>query len=118
MSRWLRFFIILIICFGIGLLYGWIIDPVDYVDTFPETLRNDYKADYILMVAEAYQVERDIDQAVERLAFLGFTPPESLVENAMYFAVQSGYSPTDLGLLRTLSDALLVERTIEGVTQP
>ena len=106
MSRWVRFFLVLIIGFAIGLLYGWVIDPVEYVDTFPETLREDYKADYVLMVAEAYQIERDIDVAVERLAFLGFVPPNNLVEDAMYFAVQSGYSPQDLGLLRNLSDAL------------
>lgn len=115
MSRWVRFFLVLIIGFAIGLLYGWVIDPVEYVDTFPETLREDYKADYVLMVAEAYQVERDIDAAVERLAFLGFVPPNDLVEEAMYFAVQSGYSPQDLGLLRNLGDALLRElRPAEG----
>jgi hypothetical protein len=109
MSRWVRFFLVLIIGFGIGLLYGWLIDPVEYVDTFPETLREDYKADYILMVAEAYQFERDIDLAVERLSFLGFVPPESLVQEAMYFAIQSGYSPVDLGILRNLSDGLSKE---------
>ena len=123
MSRWVRFFLVLIIGFGIGLLYGWVIDPVEYVDTFPETLREDYKTDYVLMVAETYQVERDIDLAVERLSYLGFIPPESLVEEAMFFAVQSGYSPGDLGLLRNLSDGLSeegfqVEGLIEGGSQP
>lgn len=118
MSRWIRFFIVLIIGFGVGLLYGWVIDPVEYVDTFPETLREDYKADYVLMVAEAYQAEQDIDLAKERLAFLGYIPPESLVEEAMFFAVQSGYTPADLGLLRTLSDDLQAEGSIERTLQP
>ena len=123
MSRWVRFFLVLIIGFGIGLLYGWVIDPVEYVDTFPETLREDYKTDYVLMVAETYQVERDIDLAVERLSYLGFIPPESLLEEAMFFAVKSGYSPEDLGLLRNLSDGLSkeafqVEGVIEGGSQP
>jgi len=118
MSRWIRFFIVLIIGFGIGLLYGWVISPVEYVDTFPETLREDYKTDYVLMVAEAYQTERDITLAIERLAFLDFTPPASLVENAMYFAVQSGYTPSDLGLLRNLSDVLNPVPAIQEGTQP
>jgi len=118
MSRWLRFFIFLIIGFGIGLLYGWVIDPVEYVDTFPESLREDYKADYVLMVAETYQVEGDTNLAMERLAFLGFSPPQNLVEQAMVFAVQSNYAPSDLGLLRNLSDALRVDTLSDGGTQP
>ena len=123
MSRWVRFFLVLIIGFGIGLLYGWVIDPVEYVDTFPETLREDYKTDYVLMVAEIYQVERDIDLAVERLSYLGFIPPVSLLEDAMFFAIQSGYSPEDLSRLRNLSDGLSedglqVEGLIDGDSQP
>jgi hypothetical protein len=118
MSRWVRFFIVLIIGFGIGLLYGWVIDPVGYVDTFPEALREDYKTDYVLMVAEAYQVDRDINVAIGRLAFLGAAPPENLVDSAMYFGVQKGYTASDLGLLRILSDALQAEIAINGETKP
>jgi hypothetical protein len=106
MSRWVRFFIVLVIGFGIGLLYGWVIDPVEYVDTDPESMRNDYKTDYVLMVAEAYQADRDVALAVQRLSFLGESFPVKIVEDAMIFAVQSEYAPADLGLLRDLSDAL------------
>jgi hypothetical protein len=118
MSRWLRFFIVVAIGFGIGLLYGWVIEPVEYVDTSPETLRADYQADYVLMVAEAYQTEQDIKAAVERLAFLGFSPPVTLVERAMAYAVQAGYAPSDLAILRALSDALMATTGIEGNAQP
>ena len=118
MSRWARFLIFLIIGIGIGLLYGWIIDPVEYVDTFPEVLREDYKTDYVLMVAEAFQENRDIDLAAARLAFLGFTDQKNLVENAMYFGVQNGYASEDLGLLRILGDALGVNWNIEGDVTP
>jgi hypothetical protein len=38
-----------------GMYYGWIVNPVKYVNTTPDTLRYDYKADYALMVAEVYQ---------------------------------------------------------------
>ena len=40
---------------GLGLLYGWVIDPADFFDLTPDTLRADYKADYVLMTAEAYR---------------------------------------------------------------
>jgi len=118
MSRWIRFLLVLIIGFGIGVLYGWVIDPVGYVDTYPEALREDYKTDYILMVAEAYQVERDLGLAVKRLAFLGTSPPENLVERALYFGVEKGYAASDLGLLRILSDALMADIMIEGESVP
>jgi hypothetical protein len=117
MSRWARFFIVLFIGIGVGLLYGWVIDPVEYVDTYPDALREDYKALYVLMVAETYQMERDLDRAVEQLAFFEDTP-ESLVETTLYFAVQHEYPVTDLGTLRMLSDAILAESNINGETQP
>jgi hypothetical protein len=118
MARWIRFFIVLILGFCIGLVYGWLIDPVEYVDTDPDTLRIDYKTDYVLMVAEAYQADKNIDLAVDRLAFLGFTPPQELVEEAMDFGIQAGYTAPDLGLLRVLGDALQVQWSTGGEVQP
>ncbi len=118
MSRWFRFFIAVAIGFGLGLLYGWVISPVEYVDTNPETLRADYRADYVLMVAEAYHAEKDLNLAMERLAFLGFSPPLELVEQAMAYAVQKGYAPADLGLLRSLNDALAAATSVGVNTQP
>lgn len=118
MSRWFRFLIAVAVGIGLGLLYGWVISPVEYVDTSPETLRADYRADYVLMVAESYQSEQDISLAMERLTFLGFSPPLELVEAAMAYAVQKGYAPSDLGLLRNLSDALIVATGVGGSNQP
>lgn len=106
MARWFRFFVILFLGGGIGLIYGWVINPVEYVDTSPGSLREDYKTDYVLMVAEVYQKEQDLDLALERLAFLGDAEPETYVDIALYFAVQSEYSSSDLRLLRFLGDGL------------
>ena len=106
MSRWVRFLIVIIIGLALGLLYGWLIDPVDFVDTTPNTLRSDYKTDYVLMVAEIYTTDRDAEAAVMRLTFLGDPSPVDTIENAMIFAVDTGYAPDDLRKLRDLSDAL------------
>ena len=104
MSRWLRFLIVVLIGTGAGLVYGWVVNPIEYVDTSPESLRADYKADYVLMVAEAYHVERDASLAAKRLSFLGTAPPAEIVQQAMDFAVWEDYAVSDLGLLRDLSD--------------
>ena len=106
MSRWVRFLIVIAIGFALGLLYGWVIDPVEFIDTTPHTLRADYQADYVLMVAEIYGAEQDPQSAVMRLTFLGDPSPVDSVENALSFATDAGYAAEDLRLLRDLSDAL------------
>ena len=106
MSRWVRFLIVIGIGIALGLLYGWVVDPVEFVDTTPNTLRADYKADYVLMVAEIYSVDRNAESAVIRLTFLGDPSPVDSVENAMIFAVDAGYASEDLRILRDLADAL------------
>jgi len=106
MSRWLRFLIVIIIGIALGLLYGWLVDPVDFVDTTPSTLRSDYQADYVLMVAEIYSSDQDAEGAVIRLTFLGDPSPVDSIENAMIFAVETSYASEDLRMLRDLSDAL------------
>jgi len=67
-SRWVFILLALILGAGLGLAYGWYVDPVDFFDLTPDTLRADYKADYVLMTAEAYSVEQDPGLAARRLA--------------------------------------------------
>ena len=58
MPRWLPPLILAIIGIALGLLYGWVIEPVKFVDTTPASLRADYQTDYVLMVAEAYRSDQ------------------------------------------------------------
>jgi len=89
-----------------GLYYGWVISPVEYVDTSPDTLSIDYKTDYVLMAAEAYQVERDPALAIQRLAVLGGDPLEMVVQAIL--SAERRYIDNDLALMRQLSEALQV----------
>jgi hypothetical protein len=107
MSRWTKFLIAVLLGAAAGLFYGWVVNPVEYVDIAPESLRVDYKADYVLMVAEAYQVEHDIGLAVRRLALLGSSAPSDIVANALSYALQHQYASQDLSLLQLLGEALL-----------
>lgn len=106
MGRWFRFLIMIGIGCAIGLVYGWFINPVEYVNTAPNSLRSDYKTDYILMVAEAYRVEQNLELAVHRLAQIGEIPPTELVSQAMATAVEYQYDPSDLVLMQALADGL------------
>ena len=106
MSRWSLFLLVLIVGIGLGLLYGWVINPVSYQDTTLESLRIDYKTDYTLMVAEVYHQEQDLDWALNRLTLLDDPSPLTSVENALKFASQAEYTLPDMFLLRDLHTAL------------
>lgn len=67
---------------GLGLVYAWVISPAEYVDTFPSSLREDYKDQYRAMIASAYKANGDIQRAQARLNLLGDTDPAILVAQA------------------------------------
>lgn len=115
-QRWLFFLLAILVGITGGLFYGWVINPVTYIDTTPDTLRVDFKSDYTLMVAEVFQYEGDVSRAAQRLALLGNTPPLELVDEARRFALQVGYSQADLKLLENLSSAL--QPWIGGGSEP
>ncbi len=91
---------------GLGLLYGWVINPVKYADTTPDKLRSDYKADYVLMVAEIYHADKNLDQAARRVALLGSQSPARITADALVKARTLGYSEEDLTRIDELSQAL------------
>jgi hypothetical protein len=102
MARWIGFIIAILLGAALGLSYGWIFSPVRYVDTSPDTLRIDYKTDYVLMVAEAYQNENDLGLAVRRLALLGNVSPANMVGQAVEFAQKYGYAEADITRMQAL----------------
>jgi len=104
MARWLKFLIAIALGIAAGMLYGWVVSPVEYVDTTPDSLREDYKADFVLMVAEAYQAEDDLGWAARRLGILGDLEPTQIVAQAVAFALKNGYSPADLVLMQKLAE--------------
>jgi hypothetical protein len=99
--RYVFFIIAIVIGIGLGLLYGWVLSPVELVDTNPATLREDFKTDYVLMVAEAYSADHDLNAAICQLALLGGSPQQA-VESATVFAVELSYTPEDLVQLNDL----------------
>jgi hypothetical protein len=116
MKQWLWVILAFAAGIGLGLLYGWVIDPVDFVDLTPETLRADYRADYILMVAEAYQSEHDLDLAARRLAIFGSNPPAEIASEALPFGPLAGFSPSELASLERLVLDLRGWQPSSGVT--
>jgi hypothetical protein len=95
-----------------------VVNPVEYVDIAPSSLRADYKADFVLMVAESYQADHDLGLAVRRLALLGSKSPKNIVAEALNYALQHEYAPADLSLFQLLSEDLLTWNPNQEVPTP
>lgn len=104
--RWTPLILGLILGTAMGLAYGWLIQPVEFVDTSPDSLRDDYQTDYVLMTAEAHSADDNLELAQIRLAALGPKPPETYVADALEFAEENHFSSTDIALLRRLAERL------------
>jgi len=94
-----------------GLLYGWFVQPPAVKNTTLSTLRSDYQADYVLMVARAYPETSDLAGAMNKLKELNRTDPLRAVQEALLAAQQLGYPDTDLRALAAL------EMRLSGVSE-
>jgi hypothetical protein len=91
---------------GAGLAYGWIVDPIEFFDLTPDTLRADYKTDYVLMTAEAYRIEQDPGTAARRLAIFGAQSPSAIASEALEYAQKNGSPDADIALIQELVTAM------------
>lgn len=108
LSMSLRTRVILGLVLGLlsGLVIGWLVLPLEYVDTDPSSLRIDFRTDYVLMTAAAYAGEGDIELAQVRLAALGPQPPSEIVAEAIAYAEENAFGQSDLQVLRQLAVGL------------
>jgi len=105
-SNWIKFFIALLAGIVFGLVYGWQISPVQYTDAPPSILREDFRTDYVLMTAEAYQSEQDAETAARRLAILGSETPAQMTATALDYAKNNGFTQDEVLLLQGLLTAM------------
>ena len=101
----------------LGLVYGWVIDPIEYTDVPPNILRVDYRADYVLMIAEAYQNEIDADTAARRLAVLGSESPAVITSSTLEYAKQNNFTEDEIKTLQNLLTAMQTYQP-QGNTNP
>lgn len=102
MPRWIQTLLIAVLGLVAGLIYGWNIAPVEYVDTTPDTLHAEYRSDYVLMVAEAYQSEGNLELAARRLALLGSAHPAEIAAKALAHIQENDPTETDVERLKKL----------------
>ncbi|MCU0519226.1 MAG: hypothetical protein MUF84_00830 [Anaerolineae bacterium] len=74
MKRLLAFLVGIAAGIGLAMLIGWVLFPLDRQEITPASMRADYQAEYLRLVAAAYQAEGDIAVADLRLRALGASP--------------------------------------------
>jgi hypothetical protein len=95
-KRTIGFLLAIVLGLAAALVYGWVIAPAGPKNTALASLRADYKADYVLMVAEAYPNQSDTLAAIEMLRQLNQNDPLKAVDQALVMAQQLNYTQTDL----------------------
>lgn len=59
----------------LGLVIAWLIAPVKYINTVPSSLRNDFKDDQRILIANAYLETNNLPRAEARILLLGDPDP-------------------------------------------
>ena len=91
---------------ALGLFWGWVLDPVEYVDTTPESMRADLQVDYLRMTVDSFSVNGDTELALRRYKELGAAGSDSLL------AIQTFPESQDLGTLLKFSQLVTASEDI------
>lgn len=87
---------------ALGLLYAWVVRPVQYTNTAPDSLRNDYKDQYRAVIGAAYLANGDLVRARARLDLLQDEDLYRMLAEQAQRTLAEGGSPQEargLGLL-------------------
>jgi hypothetical protein len=95
---------------GLGLWYGWEVDPVEYTDTDLAHLHPSYKDEFILMVSKAYALDGDLHRARARLEMLALPDPAGATATLAEQAIAQGAPPPRIRVLAQLAHALGASR--------
>lgn len=105
-SRWVAAIGGLVIGLALGLLYTWVIAPVELVNTYPALLRTDYRQGWVRLVALSYVADGDLERARARLDGLKQEDVASAVQALIEEYAAAGYPADTLRSLTTLARAL------------
>ncbi len=96
---------------GLGLAYAWMLHPVEYTDTAPNTLRSEYKDEYRALISQAYAVTGDLVRARARLELLGDTDVHRALAEQAQRSLAQGDSADESRTLGILALALSAKST-------
>ena len=96
----------LVIGIILGLIYTWVLQPVEYVDTPPSSLRRDFKDRYRALIAAAFVSNNDLVRAQARLGLLRDEDPFRILSEQAQRTLGENGSPEEARALGLLAVAL------------
>ncbi len=117
-KRLIWFLIAILFGLALGLGYGWLVNPLRASNTGLSSLRSDYQADYVLMVAERYTIDQDTAQALEWLRKLSPSDPAGTIKQALINGQQLGFSKLELKTISVLEQALALPEIVSTEATP
>jgi hypothetical protein len=100
-----------------GLVYSWVLNPVEYTDTAPASLRQDFKDDYLSLIASAYVATGDLNRTRARLVLLGISASPEELSRLAQSRLAAGRPESEARALAQLA-AVLGERPAPPMQSP
>ncbi len=91
---------------GLGLLIGWYVWPVNYTESAPARMRQDWKDEAVWLAAQAFAYDRDLEAAQARLRPLGSEDLGQLVLDRAEKALEQNLARQQVAHLARLAAAL------------
>jgi hypothetical protein len=89
-----------------SLFYTWMLDPVEYYDTAPNTLYIKDKLTYLSLIGDLYAYDQDLTQARAWLAELGVEPDGPTLAGLVEQYLDGGGQPEQIRNLARLAEDL------------
>ncbi|MCD6401206.1 MAG: hypothetical protein J7L73_04680 [Anaerolineales bacterium] len=102
----------LIIGLFLGIMYAWVINPVEWTDASVQQLRADLQDDYLRMAIESYNFTHDVEKAKSRFAELGVNADEVLAN------IEKSPNPQGVAAVTAFMTAIGSAPSEVGVTTP
>ena len=96
----------IVIGLALGLLFSWVIQPVQYLDTSPDSLKGIYQDQYRAVIAAAFEANQDMVRAKARLELLGDEDIVQAVAEQAQRALAEGAPAGEVKALGQLATAL------------
>jgi hypothetical protein len=91
---------------SLGLLYTWVIEPVELINTYPALLRTDYRRDWVRLAALSYVADGDLERTRARLDGIAQNDIINVMQALIEEYAAAGHSAETLRSLTTLAQAL------------
>ena len=88
------------------LYYAWEVSPVVFLDHTPGELDTRHYGEYVLLIAQTFSMEQDIDLASARLATLSPHNPTGIVSDQAEKMILTGANRADIQAVVNLAAAL------------